>query len=206
LIKRGHVLPGEREFHGLFEEAKADYRRLANETLKEWDVVEAIGVLLERIELNGTNGFREEVFDAYYQPVDRLLYVYPDTVATLTHLQSRGHVIGLISNTVFPERAHHGELRRFGIEPFLKFGIFSSTFGVRKPHPDIFRHACDLAGYAPEHCLYVGDRYVEDVVGPTGIGMSAILKLKAGREYPSEMPLATRRIATLSELADHLEN
>jgi HAD superfamily hydrolase (TIGR01549 family) len=206
LIERGHTLPEAKEFHQLFEEAKADYRRLASETLKEWDVVQAIGILLQRIALTGSNGFKEEVFDAYYQPVDRLIYVYPDTIDTLTQLQSKGYTIGLISNTVFPERAHRGELRRFAIDPFLKFGIFSSTFGVRKPHPDIFRHACELAGFAPHECLYVGDRYVEDVVGPTGIGMSAILKLKAGREYPSEMPLATRRIDTLSELAEHLEN
>jgi HAD superfamily hydrolase (TIGR01549 family) len=206
LIARGVELPGEKEFAALFEDAKADYRRIATETLKEWDVVQAISILLDRIGHKGTNGFKEELFDAYYQPVDRLIYVYDDTIATLTTLRDRGYTIGLISNTVFPERAHHGELRRFGISPFLKFGIFSSTFGVRKPHPDIFLRACELAGHPPESCLYIGDRYVEDVIGPTGIGMSAILKLKEGRVYPAEMPRADRQIHTLAELLEHLEN
>jgi hypothetical protein len=35
--------------------------------------------------------------------------------------------------------------------------------------------------------------------------MPAILRMKEGREYPEDMPLATRRIRTLSELAEHLD-
>jgi FMN phosphatase YigB (HAD superfamily) len=96
-------------------------------------------------------------------------------------------------------------LRRFGIAPLLQFTVFSSTFGLRKPHADIFRHACNLAGQNPVDCVYVGDRYVEDITGPQGIGMSAILKIKQGREYPEEMPGAERRIEHLSELFDHIQ-
>ena len=62
-----------------------------------------------------------------------------------------------------------------------------------------------LAGFAPSECLYVGDRYLEDIQGPESVGMSAILKIKPGREYPAEMPETVRRIDTLSELFDHIE-
>jgi len=112
--------------------------------------------------------------------------------------------MGLVSNTVFPERAHKGELRRFGIAPYLNFTIFSSSFGFRKPHPDIFYHAVNLAGFAPCECVYVGDRYAEDISGPRRIGMEAILRRKSGREYPAAMPDLDRQIASLSELADHI--
>lgn len=87
----------------------------------------------------------------------------------------------------------------------LDFTVFSSTLGVRKPHSDIFYKAVNLAGQAPSDCLYVGDRYMEDVEGPKELGMSAVLKVKPGREYPDEMPLADRRIDNLSELFDHVE-
>ena len=96
-------------------------------------------------------------------------------------------------------------MKKFGINSFLDFKIFSSTFGLRKPHADIFYHAANMAGYAPAECVYIGDRYKEDIVGPKNIGMAAILKVKKDREYPGDMPLATRRIDSLSELANHLD-
>lgn len=35
--------------------------------------------------------------------------------------------------------------------------IESSKLGMRKPDPRIYRHACDLLGVAPEHCIYLDD-------------------------------------------------
>jgi len=93
-------------------------------------------------------------------------------------------------------------LERFRIEPYLDFKIFSSTFKYRKPHPDIFLKAANLAGYAPSECLYVGDRYYEDIQGPAGIGMKAVLKMVDKRQYPEDMPYDFPRIKTLSELLD----
>lgn len=205
LVEQGYAVPDEQVFHARFEEAKTAYRRAASETLEEWNVPMVATPFLEEYGIDTRDGMVDRFFDAYYAPVDRLLFVYPDTIDTLRWIKSRGVRTGLISNTVFPERAHRHELKRFGIEPYLDFTIFSSSFRLRKPHPDIFRHACTLAGCAPEECVYVGDRYVEDITGPNGIGMAAILRAKAGREYPPDMPPDVRRISTLAELADHLD-
>jgi putative hydrolase of the HAD superfamily len=35
--------------------------------------------------------------------------------------------------------------------------IESSKLGLRKPDPRIYRHACDLLGVEPEHCVYLDD-------------------------------------------------
>jgi putative hydrolase of the HAD superfamily len=35
--------------------------------------------------------------------------------------------------------------------------VESSRLGWRKPDPRIYRHACDLLGVAPEHCIYLDD-------------------------------------------------
>jgi putative hydrolase of the HAD superfamily len=35
--------------------------------------------------------------------------------------------------------------------------VESSTLGWRKPDPRIYRHACELLGVAPEHCVYLDD-------------------------------------------------
>ncbi|MBI4720598.1 MAG: HAD-IA family hydrolase [Chitinivibrionia bacterium] len=83
--------------------------------------------------------------------------------------------------------------------------MFSSSFGLRKPHPDIFYEASNLAGWAPSECVYIGDRYVEDVTGPTSIGMPAILKLHPERAYPPDLSYNVRRVRTLPELEQHFD-
>jgi HAD superfamily hydrolase (TIGR01549 family) len=206
LLSKGYELPTRDVVEQTYEEIRSTYRREATESLIEWDVPTVASRMFDALNIAYDEALVDAFFDAYYEPVDRELYIYADTLETLALLKKAYPVMGLISNTVFPERAHLRELDRFGIATYLKFTVFSSTFGLRKPHQDIFFQACNLAGYAPSECLYVGDRYVEDVVGPTAIGMTSILKIKPGREYPSDMPDSLRRIDSLIELLDHLEH
>ncbi len=196
-------LPLEEEFVEKLEEAKSCYREEAFNTHVEWRINQALADLLTSLKIVSEDGIVDNLFEAFYTPVREQLYVYDDTVSTLERIREAHPIIGLVSNTIFPEKIHLAELKRFGIASFFDFTIFSSTFGKRKPHPDIFRKAANLAGYAPAECVYIGDRYMEDIEGPTGIGMPAILKVKSNREYPEDMPLADRRIDKLAELRDH---
>jgi len=205
LVSKKVSIPDKDEFHRVFSEVKATYRRVAADQLVEWDVPTASIRLFNELKIDFDDKLVHRFFDAYYEPIDKELFVYDDTIETLEFLSQSYGTLGLVSNTIFPERAHLGELKRFGIDRYLSFTIFSSVFRLRKPHPDIFYHASNLAGCAPSECVYVGDRYVEDIQGPFKIGMPAILKVKAGREYPDEMPEATRRIDTLAELSEHIE-
>jgi len=204
LQKQGYKLPEKQQYIDLFELAKKKYREEAARSYREWTLHQAIVDLLKELEIEPEDGLVDQIFSASYMPVDKQLYVYDDTIETLQKLRQAVPVIGLLSNTIFPERVHIEELHRFRIDSFFDFKIFSSTFGVRKPHAEIFYHAANLAGYAPGECVYVGDRYLEDVEGPTKIGMAAILKYKGGREYPDEMPQAQRVIHHLAELPAHL--
>ncbi|MBU8934437.1 MAG: HAD family hydrolase [candidate division Zixibacteria bacterium] len=205
LSSRGYEIPEKEHYVEVFESIKHRYRDHALKTLQEWTVPQVATEVLKGLGLEPDGKLIDDFFAAYYAPVEAQLFAYDDTIETLEKIRGTIPVVGLISNTIFPEQTHHGELERFGITPFLDFTLFSSTFGKRKPHEDIFIKAANLAGLAPAECVYVGDRYVEDIEGPSGVGMSAILKIKEGREYPEEMPLATRRIHTLAELEEHLE-
>ncbi len=201
----GIDIGSEDEFTGKFDRIRSQYRSLATEKSIEWSIPNVVRDLLKQIGIRLDEKLIDQLFDAYYAPVRERLYLYDDTKETLEALREEYPVMGLISNTIFPERAHYEELDRFGIESFFDFKIFSSTFGVRKPHPDIFLHGVNLAGYAPSECVYIGDRYLEDIEGPKSIGMHAILRVKPGRVYPEAMPLADRRIDKLSELKDHID-
>lgn len=205
LKKEGLAVPDYDEFYSRYVEVRQQFRDQANADLVEWTIPKAIQRLLERLELPYDEDLIEAFFDAYYDPVAKELFVYEDTVETLATLRRDFPVIGLISNTIFPDRTHDAELERFGLADFFDFKIYSSSFGLRKPHPDIFYHAANTAGYAPSECVYIGDRYLEDILGPTGIGMHAILKFKEDREYPEDRSDAWAEIRSLSELPELLE-
>lgn len=205
LVKNNFDVPDDENFHNLFEDLKAGYRKEASTSFIEWTIPQVTGKLLKKLKIDDNNGLVDKLFDVYYKPIAKRLYAYDDTKATLEKIKDKIGVIGLISNTIFPEQTHIGELKKYNIIEYFDFTIFSSTFGVRKPHSDIFYHAVNKAGFAPSECVYVGDRYLEDITGPEKIGMHAVLKIKEGREYPDDMGDAVRKIDNLSELADHIE-
>ncbi len=205
LDKQGLEVPPEEEFCRLFEEVKSEFRKPAAENLTEWTVPQAAAALLDRIGIEQQDGLAEKIFDAYYKPVGERIFPYDDTGDTLEWVKTKVNTIGLVSNTIFPAQTHLAELRRFKLLKFLDFTIFSSTFGLRKPHPDIFHKAANAAGYSPAECVYIGDRFVEDYQGPTGIGMPAILKILPDREYPPDMPDDVPTITCLSELRNYLD-
>jgi len=205
LLDSGRAVPAESEFLEGFEKVRAKLRILATETHKEWTIDQAAEELFKNLGLESGNGLAMEFFDAFYASLEKHLWLYDDTIEVLSGIRSRFEKVGLISNTIFPERVHHHEFKRFGLKPYFDFTVFSSTFGLRKPHPDIFHEAARLAGHMPSDCVYVGDRFLEDVQGSTGAGMSSILKVIPDREYPDDMPESLRKIACLSDLSDHLD-
>ncbi len=205
LIADGLDLPDESVFAENYIKLRDEYRKQAAETLIEWSVPQVAAKLFERIKITLADDMIDRFFDAYYEPIEAIVYVYEDAFTVLERVKSRYGSVGLVSNTIFPARAHVRELEKFKLRPLLDFMIFSSTFGLRKPHPDIFYEASTRAGAAPRECVYVGDRYREDVEGPSSIGMNSILRFHADREYPEDKLPSVRVINNLSELSLHLD-
>jgi len=205
LERKGFAVPSEEDFARIFEDIKNEFREVASRDLTEWSIPQAAERLLEALNIESEDGVAENMFEAYYKPVGERIYVYDDAEDMLARIRKKVAVIGLVSNTIFPEQAHRKELKKFGLDKYIDFAIFSSTFGRRKPHPDIFYKAANTAGYAVAECVYVGDRFVEDYRGPTEIGMPAILKLLPSREYPTDMPAHIPKISCLSELDKYLD-
>lgn len=53
--------------------------------------------------------------------------------------------------------------------------VFSSETGLRKPDPEIYRHASEGLGVAPASCLYVGDGSYRELSGASAAGMYPVL-------------------------------
>lgn len=205
LVDMGHQLPEAEVFFNTYREIRDEHRKTAADTLVEWNVLQVARRLLARVGVETIDGLDREFFDAYYEKVKPHVYAMSDAVEVLTRIRERYSAVGLISNTVFPEETHLDEMQRFEIAEYFDFTIFSSTFGMRKPHPDIFYQAANQAGFAPGECVYIGDRYVEDVTGPQKIGMSAILRRHEGRDYPEPLSYNLRVVESLSELSEHFD-
>jgi HAD superfamily hydrolase (TIGR01509 family) len=205
LIKQGHELPDDKGFYAIYQEFRDEYRTVSADTLVEWSVPQVLSKLMRKLGLETNDEIVDKLFDVYHEPVKKYIYAYEDAVAVLSRINERYDAVGLVSNTVFPERVHLEELKQFGLDPLLTFKLFSSTFGLRKPHPDIFYKAANLSGFSPAECVYIGDRYLEDVSGPNEIGMPAILRFQEGREYPEDPFGEIRQIMSLSDLEHHFD-
>jgi putative hydrolase of the HAD superfamily len=95
----------------------------------------------------------------------------------LESLRGRGLKLGLVSNAFDPGWLLRRDIEQMGIAQRLDFSVFSSEFGLRKPHPAIFERALEALGAEAERSLFVGDRLYEDVRGASEVGMTTVQAL-----------------------------
>ncbi len=200
LVEESMAPPPLEEFSDTYLKIREEYRDEAAETLIEYNILTPLVRLLEETNLPDPEELADRFFEAYYRPVVAQLTIFADTVSVLDRLKKAGKKIGLVSNTIFPENYHVKELAQYRLHSLFDFTIFSSTFGWRKPHPKIYDEAIRLIGLPPERLLFVGDRYLEDYLGPRESGMRAIIRFREGREYPNPMPRDVIIIKALSGL------
>lgn len=145
----------------------------------------------------------DRVEQAFMRPIFALAQRYGDAIPTLDTLRTRGYRIGIVSNTPWgsPAGLWREELDRWDLGPRVGAACFCADVGMRKPAAPIFRHALEVLGSTPERAVFVGDDPRWDIIGPTRIGMRAILLDRTGAERHSD---AFERIATLHELHDRL--
>ncbi len=103
---------------------------------------------------------------AVYVRVRNEVECYADTGAALTRMAARFPLVSISNGTA--------ELERIGLDGHFRFSVSASEIGVAKPAADIFHHACERLGIAPEHVLHVGDDPLADVVGARDAGMRTV--------------------------------
>jgi putative hydrolase of the HAD superfamily len=205
LVDSDHRLPDYETFYAQLENVKNGFRAAAATTLVEWRAMEAYAVFLAELGLDRPQEQSRIFMDTFYAAVCDQFVVCDGAGDLLRGLKRQGYRVGVVSNTIFPQRHHDGDLDRFGLMAYLDFRIYSSEFGFRKPHPAIYEEGLRQIGLAAEETLFAGDRYYEDVEGPQKLGMPAVLKYREGRTYPDPMPDGFPVIHSLYELMDILD-
>lgn len=142
-----------------------------------------------------------------YDFIASIMIPRQDVIEALSHLKSQGLKIGLISNCT-SETPIVWENTPFA--PLFDVVLFSSSVGLRKPDPRIYRLALERLEVQPADCLYVGDGDSQELSGASEAGMHPVLIRLAGED--STQPHLVNReewdepvISSLHEVLDLLE-
>lgn len=133
---------------------------------------------------------------AIYVRVRNEVECYADTSAALTRMAARFPLISISNGTA--------ELARIGLHRHFRFSVSAGEVGVAKPAADIFHHACERLGLAPEHVLHVGDDPLADVVGARDAGMRTVWLNRQAAAWSHEVK-PDLEMADLNALANWLD-
>jgi putative hydrolase of the HAD superfamily len=131
---------------------------LGHITEAEW--LESIAVAL-----GGDERARQAVTEFAAVP----FWVDEEVRALLARAQERVPVV-LVTNAMDTLEEH---LEGLGLAYFADAVVSSARVGLAKPDRRIYELAAELAGVAPERCLFVDDR-PENVAGATALGMTGV--------------------------------
>ena len=146
---------------------------------------------------------RQAVVDELHAAIKTYtLELYDDVAPALAALRSRGLRLAICSNWDWdlPEL-----VERLGLADAVDVTVTSARAGARKPHERIYAHTLELLGVSGKEAAFVGDSWEPDVVGPLAAGMRPFHLLRDPEGgAPPALPRGASRIATLTELLDHL--
>lgn len=141
-------------------------------------------------------------FEAYLQHYERSWQLHPDAAAVLDRMDARGIRLGIITNGDIAFQS--AKLAGLGITDRFEHVITSGQFGVAKPDPRIFVHACEEFGVPVERAMYVGDRLRTDAIGAASAGLTGVWLDRGGAATAEELDAAraagARVIHTLDEV------
>jgi len=111
------------------------------------------------------------VEDAYMEKTPAKKKLLPGVHETLGYLRTK-YQLHIITNGF--EDAQQFKLRNSGIHHYFTEIITSDSAGSTKPNLEIYRHSEQKTGALPEHCLMVGDDWLNDVHGALEAGWQAL--------------------------------
>jgi putative hydrolase of the HAD superfamily len=161
----------------------------------EFTMDEVTAVVLERVIGTSSPEQVDLLRDAYVAEWSTAVHPIPG-VAELVEKLSQERTVAVVSNThdmhLVPRL-----LDVHGMAEHVTATVLSVELGVRKPWPGIYRETVDRLAVDPSDCLFVGDSFVPDYIGPTRFGMDAVL---IDPERMADVP-AEDRIEAVTDLA-----
>lgn len=100
-----------------------------------------------------------------------VVYLFDDVRKTLEYLKDRYRLAILTNGSPISQRR---KLESTGILDLFELSVVSGEVGIDKPDARIFDYMCNRLNALPKQCLYIGDNYINDVLGARNAGWNAI--------------------------------
>jgi putative hydrolase of the HAD superfamily len=142
-------------------------------------------------------GFVAALIESHEAVERREIRPFADTLETLDVLAER-FPLGLITNG--PSAMQRGKLASLEMTHRFRVIIVDSEFGHPKPDVRIFAHAADVAGFAPEELLFVGNSPEADIAGAGAAGWMCVWLNADGAPLPANVPAPHYVVRQLSEI------
>ena len=135
-----------------------------------------------------------EMADSYDALREQTLRLFPGAIETLTHLQSIGVRMALITNGA--AATQRAKIDLFDLARFFDCIFIEGEFGVGKPDDRVYLHALDRLGVAPRDAWMVGDNLEWDVAAPQKLGLTVVWVDYAGAGLPESSDVQPDRIVS----------
>jgi len=119
--------------------------------------------------------------------------------ATIAQLRADGLMIGVITVCSEEVPAVWRETELFGL---FDAETFSSTCGLMKPEPEIYRRTASALGVPVESCLFVGDGANDELDGAARVGMTPVLFAPGRPRWPNLQQWTGHRVSTMEEVLE----
>jgi putative hydrolase of the HAD superfamily len=173
-------------------------KRAGDGTHREPSIAIELQLAAERAGLKAGRDVYEQVADVVGEADVARFIANVRLADVFGEMRASGLFLGVLSNTWTRGVLLQRYLADLGAGEHVVAGVFSGDEGIRKPHHDIYRRALDGLDVEASEALFVGDRVVEDVIGPMAVGMRAVLT----HEHRQEDPGDARPAAVVERLED----
>lgn len=93
--------------------------------------------------------------------------LFSDVLPALQTLQRAGYCLGTLTNG-------NADVAYLGLAHLFDFSLSAASIGKAKPHPRMFKEACQLANVAAEELAHIGDEPGTDLAGAQAAGVTVI--------------------------------
>ena len=180
-----YVVPAQKDFMTVFTPINDRYwqqlthNKVDRETLRYGrlrDSFDVLGVMVDDDTIWAISNYfmdnlclKEALFAGAFEVLDYLRPKYN------LHLITNG-----------PEKIQHQKLEVTRLKPYFKTITTSEKAGVKKPYPQIFEYALNLAQTQPQQGIMIGDNLEADIEGAINAGMQAVFFNEKNIDNPNK--------------------
>ena len=179
---------------------------LANEWSLDFMRFFRMNETLKDLNYPGISQEEGKIFQQVYEEELDNITMHPEVTKLLDTLQEKEIPRGIITNG--PTDHQFKKVKQLNLEKWVPSQniIISQSTGFQKPEKEIFDLACNQFCMEPEHTLYVGDSYDNDIVGARNGGWHSLWFNHRSRELPSCQPAShLAEVTCFTELCPTVE-